>query len=103
MRRLIRFVVTVLAAVGIVLVAANTVHAQEVNAPTAARGTAAVAYDVVGQPLLGARVESVLTDPHGAVAGTKRGTGWLLHYGTERDTCTRPDATSRLRMMCVGW
>lgn len=104
MRRFMRFMVTVLAAVGIVMVVANSARADEVNAPANARGKAAVAYGVAAQPLSGARVESVLTEnPHGTVAGTKRGTGWLLHYGTERDPCTRPDATSRLRMMCVGW
>jgi len=69
----------------------------------AAVGETQPVYSALGW-LPGRRVESVLTSPRGAVVGTTRGTGWLLHSGTERcDTCERTDATSGLRMMCVGW
>ena len=104
MRNFVRFVVAALAAVGVVIAAVNAARAEEVNAPIAAGGETAPAYvALAGQPLPGARVESVLTGSRGAVAGTKRGSGWLLHYGTERDSCARADATSGLRMTCVAW
>lgn len=44
-----------------------------------------------------------LTSPRSLVTGRNRGTGWLLHYGTKRDNCARPDATSGLRVMCLDW
>lgn len=66
----------------------------------AAVGESQPVYSAVGR-LPGRRLESVLRNP---VAGTMRGTGWLLHSGTEqRDTCERTDATAGLRMMCVAW
>jgi hypothetical protein len=49
---------------------------------------------------VGRGLESVLTNP---VLGPRQGTGWLLHSGTEHDTCERPDAVSGLRVMCVAW
>lgn len=96
--------VVVLAVVGIVMVVVGTAYA-EANTPTAARSKAAVRYGAARQPMPGApHVESVLTEhSREALARTQQGTGWLLHYGPERDTCTRPDATSRLRMLCIGW
>ena len=99
-RNLMRFAVTVLVAVGVAVVVAQTGRAEEMRAPVAAVGETQPVYSAVGR-LPGRRLESVLTSP---IAGTRRGTGWLLHSGTEqRDTCERPDATAGLRMMCVAW
>jgi hypothetical protein len=103
MRTLRAFLVAVLVTAGMVIVVAGAAPAEEVNANMAAWGESAPAYGLVGRSLPGARVESVLTDPSGAVAGQKHGTGWLLHYGTGSDSCARADATSGLRMMCVAW
>lgn len=104
MRSFMRSVVAVLAAVGVVIVVINAARADEANRPIAAGRETASAYVArAGRPLPGARVESLLTDPRGAVARTKPGSGWLLHYGTERDRCARADAISGLRMMCVAW
>jgi hypothetical protein len=95
-----RFAVTILVAVGAAVVVAQAGHAQDVRAPVPAVGESQPVYSAVGR-LPGRRLESVLTSP---VAGTTRGTGWLLHSGTEqRDTCERTDATAGLRMMCVAW
>ncbi|MFI5398908.1 MAG: hypothetical protein ACHQ9S_25540 [Candidatus Binatia bacterium] len=102
MRSLIRFVVTVMATVGMGIVIANGAHAGEVNLPKAAGGKTPRVY-AVERSLPGARVESILADPRSVVTGTKQGTGWLLHYGTKRDNCARADVTSGLRMMCVAW
>jgi len=99
-RNLKRFAVTVLAAVGAAVVVAQVGRAEEIRAPMAAVGETKPVYSAVGR-LPGRRLESVLTSP---VAGTRPGTGWLLHSGTEQsDTCERTDATSGLRMMCVSW
>ena len=99
-RTFIRFAVTVLAAVGAAVVVAQPGRAEEIRAPRAAVGETQPVYSGVGR-LPGRRLESVLTSP---IAGTSRGTGWLLHSGTEQsDTCQRIDATSGLRMMCVAW
>jgi hypothetical protein len=103
MRNFMRLVVTALAAIGIVLLVANAAGAEELNARKAAWSKTAPVYGVGAQPPPGAHVESVLSDPRGAMAGTKGGTGWLLHYGTERDSCARAGATSGLRVMCVAW
>lgn len=71
--------------------------------PGAGRGAAQSSYTTTGR-LPGARVESVLSDPQGAVLTVTPGTGWLLHAGPrEKDTCDEIDATPGLRMMCVGW
>ena len=102
MRSFTRFVVTVMATVGMVIVVANGARAEEVKAPIAAGGKTAPVY-AVQRSLPGARVESILADPRSVVTGTKLGTGWLLHYGTEHDNCARADATSGLHMMCVTW
>lgn len=101
MRSLIRFVVTVMATVGMVIVIANGALAGEVKLPKVAGGKTSPVY-AVERFLPGARVESILADPRSVVTGTKQGTGWLLHYGTEHDNCARADATSGLRMMCVA-
>jgi len=104
-----RLAVTVLATAVVVIVAVNGARAERVNGPGAAAAKTPradkTARDVapLRRKLPDARVESVLMDPRGAVAGTKQGIGWLLHYGTERDTCARADATSGLRVMCVIW
>jgi hypothetical protein len=99
-RNLLRFAVTVLAAVGVAVVVAQAGRAEEIRGPMAAVGETQPIYGAVGR-LPGRRLESVLTSP---IAGTRRGTGWLLHSGTEqRDTCERTDATAGLRMMCVAW
>jgi hypothetical protein len=99
-RNFMRFAVTVLAAVGLAVVVAEQGRAQDIEAPIAAVGESQPVYSAVGR-LPGRGLESVLTSPG---AGTRRGTGWLLHSGTEqRDTCARTDAVSGLRMMCVAW
>jgi len=78
-------------------------RAEEQPTPGAGRGAAQSAYTATGQ-LSGSRVESVLSDPTGAVTAATPGTGWLLHAGPrEKDTCDEIDATSGLRMMCVAW
>jgi hypothetical protein len=99
-----RFALTVLVlvAVGVAVVGvAQAGRAAEIKAPVVAVGETQPVYSAsaVGQ-LPGRRLESALTSP---VAGT-RGTGWLLHSGTEqRDLCTRTDATSGARMVCMAW
>ncbi len=99
-----RSVVAVLAAVALLTLVVNAAGADDVNMPASARRKTTSAHvALVGRPPSGARVESVLTGPRGTVAPTKRGSGWLLHYGTERDNCTRADATSGLRIMCAAW
>ena len=94
------FAATVLAAVGIAVAVAQAGRAEEIGAPMPAVGKTQAVYSAVVR-LPGRRLESVLTSP---VVRTGRGTGWLLHSGTEqRDTCERTDATSGLRVMCVAW
>lgn len=97
---LIRFVATVLTAVGVAVVIAQAGRAEEMRTPMAPVGESQPLYSGVGR-LPGRRLESVLTSP---VEGTSRGTGWLLHSATEqRDACERADATSGMRMMCLAW
>jgi hypothetical protein len=104
MERLLRCVVVVLAAMVVVAAARNAAHADKVNVPIPATGKAAAVHVApVGLPLPAAHMESVLTDPRGATTERKRNTGWLLHYGTEHDSCARPDVTSGGRVMCVSW
>ena len=99
-RTIMRFAVTVVAAVGVAVVVAQAGRAAETSAPMAAVGDPQPVYNVVGR-LPGRRLESVLMSP---VAGTRRGTGWLVYSGTEQhDTCERTDAISGLRMACVAW
>jgi hypothetical protein len=98
MTSFMRFVVTCVAAVGMVIVVVDAARAKEVKAPIAASSV----Y-TVERPLPGPHVESVLTDPLGAVTGAKPETGWLLHFGRERDNCARANATSGLRTICVAW
>ncbi len=102
MRSLVRFVVTIMATVGMGIVIANGARAAEVKRPKAAESKSPVVY-ATERPLPGARVESILADPGSVVTGTKQGSAWLLHYGTKRDNCARADATSGLRMMCLAW
>jgi len=97
-----KFVVTAVAAVGMALVVVIAARAEGPKPPKATGRKTRPVY-AVEQPLPGARVESVIMDPHRAIIGTERGTGWLLHYGTKRDNCARADVTSGLRMMCVAW
>jgi hypothetical protein len=104
MRRVIRLMVTVLVAMVAVVAVHNAACAEKVNAPIADTGkTAAVHVAPVGQALPAAHMESVLTDPRGAMTVRKRGTGWLLHYGTAHDSCARPDAIAGGRVLCVSW
>ena len=97
-----KFAVTAVAAVGIALVVVTAAHAQTSSRRKLSEGKRPRVYSVE-RSLPGARVESVMTDPRRAMTDTKRGTGWLLHYGTKRDNCARADVTSGLRMMCVAW
>ena len=102
MRTFMRSLVTVLMVIGVALVVASATRAEEMSVPVSVADKNAPVYGAV-EKRPGAGVESVLTDPRGLVVGTKRGTGWLLHYGTERDNCSRVDANPGLRMMCVAW
>ncbi len=102
MARFKKFVVMALAAIEMVLVVVAAARAEDLKAPKAAGGKTQRVY-AVERTLPGARVESALTSPRSLVIGRKRGTGWLLHYSTKRDNCARPDATSGLRVMCLGW
>jgi hypothetical protein len=105
MRRLIRLVVIVLAAILVTAAVSKTARAEMVNAPKAATGKAAAVEvaPVWHAPLPAPHAESVLADPRGALTGRKRGTGWLLHYGTEHDSCARPDTIEGWRVLCVSW
>ena len=102
MPRFKKFVVTAVAAVAMAVVVVTAARAEDLKPPKAAGRKTRPVY-AVEQPLPGAQVESVITDPRRAMTDTKRGTGWLLHYGTSRDNCARADVTSGLRMMCVAW
>jgi hypothetical protein len=97
-----KFVVTVAATVGMALILVTAARADGFKPPKAVRGKTPPVY-TVEQALPGAQVESVILDARHARTGRKRGTGWLLHYGTRRDYCARADVTSALRMMCVAW
>ena len=79
------------------------VGAAEAPVPAATPGATRPAYTTTGR-LNRRHIESVLMRPGSAMSGAERGTDWLLHSGTDRrDTCDNPDATSGLRMLCVGW
>jgi hypothetical protein len=94
-----RFALAAVIALGL-LIAAPQLRADEQPTPRAALGED---YSTAGK-VPGTRVESVLTDPKGAVTSTRPGTGWLLHAGPrEHDMCEEEDATSGLRLMCIGW
>jgi len=102
MQRFSRLTVSILVLVGAAMVIARPTAADQINSP----GTlekAAPAYETVGQPPPGPAVESVLTDPRGALTNSTRGIGWLLHYGTRRDNCSRVEENPGMRMMCVAW
>lgn len=78
-------------------------RADDQPTPGAVHSDVQSTYTTTGH-LPGARLESVLTDPQGALTTATPGTGWLLHAGPrEQDTCDAVDATPGLRMMCVGW
>ena len=101
MRRLTRFAVTVLVAVCAVVAVTPAAGADERKAPVTVAAETQPAYSAAVWPP-GRRVHSVLTNPRGPGARTK-GTGWLLHSGTQHDTCERADATSGMRMVCLAW
>lgn len=101
MRRFMRFMLTVLVAVGVAVAAARTVSGEEFKAPVAAGSEDAAVYSTAVR-LPGRRVDSVLTNPQGALRA-RPGSGWLLHSGTPDDTCVRADATSGLRVVCLAW
>jgi hypothetical protein len=97
-----RLVAAIIAFSAFSLIAAAA-NASELPTPPAVHSESQSVYTTTGQ-LPGTRVESVLTDLRGAVTSAPPGTGWLLHAGPrKRDTCDEVDATSGLRMMCVGW
>lgn len=101
MRRFMRFAVTVLAVVGVAAVVVQTARADEVKAPV--KAAVGETRPIYRRPP-GRRVDSVVTNPRSVLTGPKRGTGWLVHSGTEKpDPCERADAVSGLRMMCMGW
>jgi hypothetical protein len=101
MRRMTRFAAKVLVAVCATGAVALAADAHEGKAPVTVAAEAQPVYSAAVRPP-GRRVDSVLTNPRGALAGTK-GTGWLLHSGTRHDTCERADATFGLRMVCLAW
>ncbi len=103
MRNRMRFVGRAMAVIAMLILVAMPVRGGEVKTANTAGGKKTSHVYSIEQRRPGPRVESVLTDPHAAVTATKDGTGWLLHRGTKRDSCARPDATSGLRRMCVGW
>jgi len=92
---------TVLVAGVVLASAAQPAGAEEGKAPVTVRHSKQAAFSTAAGPP-GRQVESVLTDPRGAMTATK-GNGWLLHSGKRHDTCERSDATSGLRMMCLAW
>jgi len=102
MRRLMWFAAMVLVAGELAVAVAWAAGPEELKPPMTVGGEHQAVYSAaVRGP--GRGVDSVLTNPRGAVTGTK-GTGWLLHSGTQQhDTCERVDATSGLRMVCVAW
>jgi len=102
MTRFKRSMVTLLLAVAVVCSAITAAGANEVAGDAQSPARENPRSYAVGRPLRGPRVESVLTNPRAAVTSPRRGTGWLVHYGTEGDACTREDATSGLRLMCVA-
>ena len=101
MRRRTRFAVAVLVSVCAAVAVARAAGPDERRAPVTVAAETQKAYSAAVRTR-GRRVDSVLTNPRGAVAETK-GTGWLLHSGTPHDTCERTDATSGLRMACLAW
>ncbi len=96
-----RFLATTLL-LGLVIGATLSAYADDVPTPGVTAGQTRATYSATSR-LRRRRTESVLTSPRSAVKDTP-GTGWLLHSGPpERDPCDSPDATSGLRMMCLGW
>jgi hypothetical protein len=97
-----RFTVALLA-LGLLMVSAQPLRSDERAAAPVTPGAPKPVYTTTGR-LNRRHIESVLMNPRSAMTGTGRGTDWLLHSGTDRrDTCDSPDATSGLRMLCVGW
>jgi hypothetical protein len=102
MSRWMRLAVTLLAGVGLMVIVAPTAGAREIRVPMAVGAENQPVYGAVVR-LPGRHVDSVLTDLRGALTGTK-GTGWLLHVGTQRrDTCEGADTATGLRMVCLAW
>ncbi len=102
MPRFKTFMLAAMVAFGLVSLAVTAAHAGDAKLPKAVGGKTQPVY-AVEQPVARARVESVLTEPRRIVTGTNGGGGWLLHYGTKRDSCARADVTSGSRMICVSW
>lgn len=100
MREFRRLVLPVLAAVAICT--GTAVGAEQRNVAKAPAGERSPAYLRVERSLPGARLHSVLRNPRAAL-NNKPGTGWVLHYGTAGDGCSRADATSGLRITCISW
>lgn len=87
---------------GLMIAAVPPVHADDVPTPGVTAGQTRSTYSTTSR-VRRRRTESVLMSPRSAVKDPP-GTGWLLHSGPpERDPCDSPDATSGLRMMCLGW
>ena len=101
MRRLILFAATISVVVCAQLAVAVAAGDDAGKAPVTVAARIQPAYSAAVRPP-GRRLESVLTNPRGAVADTT-GSRWLLHSGTEHDTCERADVTSGLRMVCLAW
>jgi hypothetical protein len=102
MRLLTGFAALVLTAGSLLGPAAWAAGGEEFNTPMSVGTRNEAEYSRTARPP-GRQVESVLTNPRGALTDSQD-TGWLLHSGThQHDTCERPDATSGLRMFCVAW
>ena len=92
-----RFVRSLVVALAIVGAATAVARADELKLPTPPAKGGPEYGTVEARP--GRHVESVLTQPRSAL--TKQGTGWLLHFGSAHDNCSRVDETPGLRLMCV--
>ncbi len=103
MEKLIRWLVTILAAIAVMLAVRITAGAEQVKGSMPVSAKSGAVHAAPARRLPAVHMESILTDLRGAMTTRKRGEGWLLHYGTENDTCARPDATSGARVMCVSW
>ncbi|HVO23672.1 MAG TPA: hypothetical protein VMW56_08595 [Candidatus Margulisiibacteriota bacterium] len=89
-------------ALGLLIVAARPLRAADPLTPGATPAGKQPVYTTTGR-LQERHIESVLMNPRHALS-VGGGSGWLLHSGKgQRDACDNPDATSGLRMMCVGW
>ena len=90
-------------ALGLLMVARRPIRADELPAPGPTPPGKQPVYTTTGR-LNQRHIESVLMNPRSTLSVGGGGSGWLLHSGKgQRDACDNPDATSGLRMMCVGW